>query len=153
MPLRAGERSGLAEAVDQFADPTAAIDLEERIVDLVRAKDRAGLQRLAEQIDDKDASALTAIGNVFDAAQGTGSETDPDVARLALSLGPCHYANVLVREVGFVIAEDGTQTVERDGVVDVAGTDVDDLYAAMMRDCRRLKGLPEHEARIGRSDR
>lgn len=152
-PLRAGERSDLTAAVRQFADPAAALDLEDRIFDLVRRGDRTGLQRLAEQIDDKDAVALTAIGNVFDGAQGTVSADDPDMARLALSLGPCHYANVLVREVAFVIAEAGTQVVEHDGVIEVAGTDADDLYAEMMRDCRRLKGLPEQKARIGQVDR
>lgn len=149
-PLRAGEHPNLAAAVDQFADPEAALDLEERIVDLVRAKDRTGVQRLAEQIDDKDASALTAIGHVIDDAEGAASANAPDAARLALSLGPCHYANVLVREVAFLIAEDGTEAVERGGVVEVADTDVDDLYAEMMRDCRRIKGLPERASGIGR---
>lgn len=144
-PSLAVADAGLFEAVRQFGEPATALELEETIVDLVRTQDHTGLQRLAEQIDQKDGNVLEAIAGV---AQGTASADDPDMTRIALSLGPCHYANVLVRDVAFVIAE-GSEAIIRNGVVDVDGTQVDEMYAQMMTDCERLKGHPARTVRIG----
>lgn len=128
-PSLANEDAGVEEVVYRFAEPVTAVDLEETIFMLVQTEDRSGTQRLAEHIEDKDERALEAVGKIAHAAQGGLSAGDSELARMALSLGPCHYANVLVREAVLLISEGGAEPVIRNDVVQIGGTEVDDLYA------------------------
>lgn len=152
-PSLAKENTVLLEAMRQFAEPAAAVHLEDTIFKLLQKENRTGIQRLAEQIDEKDGRALEAIEKIAGAAEGTVSADDLDVTRLALSLGPCHYANLLVREVALLIAEDGTEAVIHNDVIEIDGAQVDDLYAQMITDCERLKGRPARKVKIGQPAR
>jgi hypothetical protein len=148
-PAAALDRAQLAAGLAAFREPGTVRSLENRLVSLVERKDAAGLRTLASEIRRKDGAILDGLEALAKEVRASGTASDPDLARLAMSIGPCQHANLLVRRIVLAIAAGEVDPVLRDDAVRLRDSPADGLYPEMILRCEKLAGLPARTPRLG----
>lgn len=114
-PSSALDRAQLIARLDSFRDPAAARRLEDRLAFLVERKDEAGLRQLGNDVRAKDGALLARLEGLTAKPRESATAVDPELARVALSMGPCYHANLLIRKVVLAIAAGEAKPSLRDG--------------------------------------
>lgn len=152
-PAGAMEAKELAAAVISFEDGAAAQRLEDRIADLIEAGDKAGLDALATQIKKQDGPFFEALAVLQEqnepVAEGAEPVASNAFAQLAMTMGPCHQANIALRSIVLLVSAGETEPVVRNGIVMIDGNEIDSTYASSISICEKIKKLPDHRPRIG----
>lgn len=148
-PSLAQERTQLLAGIVSFRDPALARSLENRLVSLVERKNAAGLRALGDEIRRKDGAVLDAIEALTTKHRATGTVADVELARVALSMGPCHQANLLIRKIVLAIAAGEAKHSHRSGAVRLDDSQADSLYAELILRCERLARLPAGTPKLG----
>ncbi|SDL32659.1 hypothetical protein SAMN05216328_101729 [Ensifer sp. YR511] len=147
-PVKAMDEVRLQAAVASLGDGADAQRLEARVADLVKSGDQIELAKLAEQIRMKDGDFLDILAKFYE--QPEQANATPGWQQIALSMGPCHYANAAIRIVAMKIAN-GTHPAIRNGVVMIDGTEVDNIFAESMHRCELIARLPKSTWQVGSS--
>lgn len=147
-PVRAMDEVRLQAAIASLSDGAEARRLEAKVAELVKSGDRAELAKLAEQIRMKDGDVLNILAKVYERPEDM--DAAPEWQQIALSMGPCHYANATIRIVAMAIAN-GSQPAVRNGVIMIDGTEVDSIFAESMHRCEVISQLPKATRQVGSS--
>ena len=142
----AAENDALSASLAAFGDAAAARRLEDQIADLVKKRNQAGMTRLVGQIAQNDGAFMEKMGSL---TQAKNRVPDPEMARSAMALGPCHHAGFLLRKMAFALADGQAKPIIRNGVIMIDGTHMDDMYAEQMSRCERLAKQPMRKIKIG----
>ncbi len=142
-PASALDKNQIIDALKSFGDGAEAQRLEDKVSSLIESGDQIGLEKLSDQIREKDGALLEAITAV---AQ---SENKKDMTEIGLSMGSCHYANIAIRSIALMLFEERTKPVTRNGMIMIDGTEMDDYFALQMSRCVLTTKLPNYEPKIG----
>ncbi|WP_313615872.1 hypothetical protein [Agrobacterium sp.] len=153
-PAQELNEATLKAGVAAYGDAKEARRVEAEVSGYVKSGDMEGLIRLAEDIQTRDGELLNILTAILE-QQGEGVSEEfaalaVDPHQIALSIGPCHHANVAIRMLAMMIADSAEPVIQND-VIMVDGTQLDDVFADSMNHCERMNQLPQRATEIGSS--
>ncbi|MBX5082813.1 hypothetical protein HJB56_08575 [Rhizobium lentis] len=137
----ATDSAQLISALERFNDGSGAQQLAIKLAGLIEKADKPSLNALSKQIQAEDGPLLSELADVAELGEA-------EHRKVALAMGPCQSANVLIRAIAIAIGDGRFQPVVRGGTVMIDGTDVDSDFAQHMWRCEVLSQLP-HKTSIG----
>lgn len=164
-PVSAMPREHFMALVMPMADLEANRRLENELSALVERNDRSGIEALGDRIRSENGQALDMLAAMARrvtaaepsarsaehpprAGEGAASPTSPDEG-IILSLGPCHYAGMLLRTLVIGAARGDAKPVFRQGTVMVDASRLDALFAQNMDRCEIIKHSRSPARRVG----
>ncbi|WP_438703015.1 hypothetical protein [Tabrizicola sp.] len=145
-----------AQQVDQafvarMGDLPETLRIEAALADALETNDEEKLQALARSISEEDRAAIARFLTVATEAASNPDKIgeDTEASKIALLLGPCHYAGLTIRVITLRLSEGSLKSSRSDGVFRISPGDLDDLFAENAVRCETIKGLARSIRRIG----
>ncbi len=128
--------------LDRLSDYDTTLVIEKQLVDALSGNEKKALRQLAIRIKKEDGGDVKQLLLAIKPTQ---------LDEIALKLGPCHYAGLLIRTIITQLVEGRVKVKRQQGFLRLNPSGFDDQFAEHMHRCEHVKKHSKTERKIGTS--